>query len=103
MSKKKKRQNRILNQLELNPRIRVNEMAEDLGVSTETVRRDLAELDGAGRIQRTYGGAVSIKTFEPALAERRSSPRSRRGGGHVCVKSVISGYRLTVTLSPALT
>ena len=70
MSKKKKRQNRILNQLELNPRIRVNEMAEDLGVSTETVRRDLAELDGAGRIQRTYGGAVSIKTFEPALAER---------------------------------
>ena len=70
MSKKKTRQNRILNQLELNPRIRVNEMAEDLGVSTETVRRDLAELDSAGRIQRTYGGAVSIKTFEPALAER---------------------------------
>ena len=70
MSKKTNRQNRILNQLEVNPRIRVNEMAEDLGVSTETVRRDLAELDDAGRIQRTYGGAVSIKTFEPALAER---------------------------------
>lgn len=70
MSKKTNRQNRILNQLEVNPRIRVNEMAEDLGVSTETVRRDLAELDGVGRIHRTYGGAVSIKTFEPALAER---------------------------------
>jgi DeoR/GlpR family transcriptional regulator of sugar metabolism len=70
MSKKTNRQNRILNQLEVNPRIRVNEMADDLDVSTETVRRDLAELDSAGRIQRTYGGAVSIKTFEPALAER---------------------------------
>ena len=80
MSKKTNRQNRILNQLEVNPRIRVNEMAEDLGVSTETVRRDLAELDGAGRIQRTYGGAVSIKTFEPALAERSTlhvGPRER--------------------------
>ena len=80
MSKKTDRQNRILNQLEVNPRIRVNEMAEDLGVSTETVRRDLAELDGAGRIQRTYGGAVSIKTFEPALAERSTlhvGPRER--------------------------
>ena len=54
MSKKTNRQNRILNQLEVNPRIRVNEMAEDLGVSTETVRRDLAELDGAGRIQRIW-------------------------------------------------
>ena len=60
MSKKINRQNRILNQLEVNPRIRVNEMADDLGVSTETVRRDLVELDNAGRIQRTYGGAVSI-------------------------------------------
>jgi DeoR/GlpR family transcriptional regulator of sugar metabolism len=48
MSKKINRQNRILNQLEVNPRIRVNEMADDLGVSTETVRRDLAELDSAG-------------------------------------------------------
>lgn len=78
MSKKINRQNRILNQLEVNPRIRVNEMADDLGVSTETVRRDLAELDNAGRIQRTYGGAVSIKTFEPALAERSTLHVSAR-------------------------
>ena len=78
MSKKINRQNRILNQLEVNPRIRVNEMADDLGVSTETVRRDLVELDNAGRIQRTYGGAVSIKTFEPALAERSTLHVSAR-------------------------
>lgn len=78
MSKKINRQNRILDYLEVNPRIRVNEMANDLRVSTETVRRDLAELDNAGRIQRTYGGAVSIKTFEPALAERSTLHVSAR-------------------------
>lgn len=70
MSKKTKRHARILSVLDTNPTIRVNELAGELGVSTETVRRDLAELDETGRIRRTYGGAVRTKTFEPALAER---------------------------------
>ena len=70
MSKKTRRHDRILTLLEDNPSIRVNEIADDLDVSTETVRRDLSELDDTGQIKRTYGGAVRTKTFEPALAER---------------------------------
>lgn len=70
MSKKTQRHDRILSVLDVNPSIRVNELAGELGVSTETVRRDLSELDDTGRIKRTYGGAVLTKTFEPALAER---------------------------------
>ena len=70
MSKKTRRHDRILSALEANPSIRVNELAGELGVSTETVRRDLTELDDTGQIKRTYGGAVRTKTFEPALAER---------------------------------
>ncbi|WP_193176307.1 DeoR/GlpR family DNA-binding transcription regulator [Oricola nitratireducens] len=70
MSKKTRRHDQILSVLEINPSIRVNELAERLGVSAETVRRDLTELDETGRIKRTYGGAVRTKTFEPALAER---------------------------------
>ncbi|QGX99302.1 DeoR/GlpR transcriptional regulator [Roseovarius faecimaris] len=70
MSKKTQRHDRILSVLDVNPSIRVNELADELGVSTETVRRDLSELDETGRIKRTYGGAVLTKTFEPALAER---------------------------------
>lgn len=70
MSKKTQRHDRILSVLDVNPSIRVNELAEELGVSSETVRRDLSELDDTGRIKRTYGGAVLTKTFEPALAER---------------------------------
>ncbi len=56
--------------LEVNPSIRVAEMADVLGVSSETLRRDLTELDESGRIKRTYGGAVRTKAFEPALVER---------------------------------
>lgn len=70
-SRKELRQDRILAALEANPSLRVNHLAEELAVSTETIRRDLAELDRIGRLSRTYGGAVSIGArFEPALNER---------------------------------
>ena len=70
-SRKEVRQGRILAALDANPSLRVNQLAEDLGVSTETIRRDLAELDEIGRLSRTYGGAISTgNRFEPALNER---------------------------------
>ena len=62
-----------------NERIDSGERAcrDQLGVSTETVRRDLSELDSTGQIKRTYGGAVRTKTFEPALAERSNAAHRR--------------------------
>jgi DeoR/GlpR family transcriptional regulator of sugar metabolism len=64
------RQARIVAELRAAPSLRVNELAVLLSVSTETVRRDLAELDERGLINRTYGGAVRPVSIEPALAER---------------------------------
>ena len=69
-SRKDIRHERILSALEANPALRVAQLAEDLSVSSETIRRDLAELDQLGRIRRTYGGAVRSSHFEPALNER---------------------------------
>ncbi len=70
-SRKELRHDRILSAFGANPSLRVNRLAEELGVSTETIRRDLAELDRVGRLSRTYGGAVSTgNRFEPALNER---------------------------------
>lgn len=69
-SKKSNRHERILDVLGLDPAKRVNELAYELGVSAETIRRDLAELDADGRIRRTYGGAVRKSSLEPALSER---------------------------------
>lgn len=66
------RQARIVAELRATPSLRVNELGGLLGVSTETVRRDLAELDERGLINRTYGGAMRPVAFEPALAEREA-------------------------------
>ena len=67
---KSDRQARIVIELRSAPTLRVTELAALLDVSTETVRRDLTELDDRGLINRTYGGAMRPMSFEPALAER---------------------------------
>ncbi|HRX36802.1 MAG TPA: DeoR/GlpR family DNA-binding transcription regulator [Aestuariivirga sp.] len=67
---KSDRHSRIVAELRAAPSLRVNELASLLNVSTETIRRDLAELDERGLINRTYGGAMRPVAFEPALAER---------------------------------
>lgn len=70
-SRKGVRQDTILAALERNPALRVVQIAEELDVSTETVRRDLTELENTGRLSRTYGGAIkNANRFEPALNER---------------------------------
>jgi DeoR family fructose operon transcriptional repressor len=54
-------------------RVSVTALAEEFGVTTETVRRDLAVLERAGRLRRVHGGAVpagSLALAEPGLAER---------------------------------
>jgi DeoR/GlpR family transcriptional regulator of sugar metabolism len=65
------RQEQIVAALRLYPARRVNELAERLEVSAETIRRDLAELDERGLINRTYGGAIRPVAYEPALTERQ--------------------------------
>jgi hypothetical protein len=57
------RHDRLLSQLQANGRASVAELAEGLGVTSATIRRDLHTLAGEGRLLRTYGGA--------ALADRR--------------------------------
>lgn len=69
---KSDRQARIVAEFRAASSLRVNQLAALLDVSTETVRRDLAELDERGLINRTYGGAVRPVFFEPAVAERES-------------------------------
>ncbi|MEV8377035.1 substrate-binding domain-containing protein [Kribbella sp. NPDC056861] len=48
----------ILRSLRRHGRLRVAELAAELGVSAITVRRDLAELDTAGLLRRVHGGAI---------------------------------------------
>ena len=61
---------RIMAELSASPLLRASELASHLGVSGETIRRDLVELGERGLINRTYGGAARPFALEPALGER---------------------------------
>jgi DeoR family transcriptional regulator, fructose operon transcriptional repressor len=57
-------------------RLAVAEVAEQFGVTTETVRRDLALLERAGMLRRVHGGAVqagALTLVEPGLGERHDT------------------------------
>ena len=49
----------ILDQVNLNHSVTVARLVELLGVSTETVRRDLEDLENNNMLTRVHGGAVS--------------------------------------------
>jgi DeoR family glycerol-3-phosphate regulon repressor len=68
---KAQRQELILAELRLNRTIRVADLAEKFGTSTETIRRDLDELKAAELLNRTHGGATVMPMgYEPSLSER---------------------------------
>jgi DeoR family fructose operon transcriptional repressor len=57
-------------------RLAVAAVAEQFGVTTETVRRDLALLERAGMLRRVHGGAVqagALTLVEPGLGERHDT------------------------------
>ncbi|WAB84154.1 DeoR/GlpR family DNA-binding transcription regulator [Microcella daejeonensis] len=54
-------------------RVSVVELARRFDVTTETVRRDLDQLESAGLLRRVHGGAVAadrVSTAEPSLSDR---------------------------------
>ncbi len=55
------------------PLVRAGELADQFGVSIETVRRDLMALEHKGILERVYGGArgVPVRSFEPPVGEQR--------------------------------
>ena len=57
-------------------RLAVTAVAEQFGVTTETVRRDLALLERAGMLRRVHGGAVpagALTLVETGLGERHGT------------------------------
>ncbi len=52
------RKSRIIEYLEQNGKAEVNSLAEMLSVVSETIRRDLRELELQGVLKRTHGGAI---------------------------------------------
>lgn len=70
---KSARQQIILGEARRSAALRISELARQLGVSGETVRRDLDELGESGRLSRIYGGAT--------LPSRAADGPAGRGAG----------------------
>jgi DeoR family transcriptional regulator, fructose operon transcriptional repressor len=66
------RKNHILDQLRLGGRVDAVKVAEALGVTGETIRKDLIVLERQGLLRRVHGGAVTVQSlsFEPAVETR---------------------------------
>ena len=57
---KEERQQLIMNEVDLHNRVLLNDLAEKLEVSVDTVRRDVKELDASSKLRKVHGGAVSL-------------------------------------------
>ena len=57
--KKKERQQKIVDEVSINRKVSSNYLSEKLGVSEDTIRRDIIELDNRGMLTRVHGGAIS--------------------------------------------
>ncbi len=77
--RKPARQQRILAAITANAAASVSELARELGVSKQTVRRDLDEMSARGTLNRTYGGAATRPMgVEPTLVERQKMAQPER-------------------------
>lgn len=67
------RQQEILSLTQERGRVEVSELADRFKVTTETVRRDLSELQSLSLLRRVHGGAVPWETggFEPLVSVRQ--------------------------------
>lgn len=68
------RQKKILEMLNLEGAVSVNRLSIELGVTEETVRRDLEKLEKQGSLMRTHGGAMPMdeNTHEVSLEKRKN-------------------------------
>jgi DeoR family transcriptional regulator, fructose operon transcriptional repressor len=66
------RKNHILDRLLSDGRVDATEVAESLGVTGETIRKDLIALERQGILRRVHGGAVPVQSlaFEPGVETR---------------------------------
>lgn len=70
---KEERQQYILNRINQDYRIYLTTISKELGVSDDTVRRDLSELDERGLITKVHGGAIAKSDIPSNFVDRLST------------------------------
>lgn len=86
------RQRRLLDRAAHDGAVSVAGLADEWGVSRETIRRDIAELARQGLLVKTHGGAVPLLAPEPAPDMRRATnPQGKARIGRAAAALVPDG------------
>ncbi|WP_337102211.1 DeoR/GlpR family DNA-binding transcription regulator [Paenibacillus sp. YIM B09110] len=89
----------ILNHLEMEGKVQVHRLSEQLSVSTETVRRDLDRLEKEGKLRKVYGGAVKMRMelVEPPFLKRTQMMKAEKASiGKLAASLVEDGETIMV-------
>ncbi len=94
------RHSHILKMLRVAGSVQVASLAHEIGVSEMTVRRDLVELERAGRLTRIHGGALAVGGAPVAMDQEEPSfdarlLKERRAKEAIAAKAaeLVKGYR----------
>ena len=68
----RERRQEVLLRLQRDGRVEVGALARELGVSEDTVRRDLRALAADGHLQKTHGGAIALDPAHMSWSARES-------------------------------
>lgn len=100
----------LINRLRVEGKVIARDVARELGISEDSVRRDLRELASAGHCQRVYGGAVPVSRaivdygsragVEPE-SKRRIAARAAQLIGHGD-RVILDGGTTTLAVARAL-
>ena len=82
----------LLDRLRRDGQIVAKAFSEELGISEDTVRRDLRELAAEGRLQRVHGGALPASAAVGSLQVREQlAPEDKRALGRAGAALVLPG------------
>ncbi len=98
----RERQEEIARRIEADGRVRVSQLAVLYGVSTVTIRKDLAALETEQRLVRTHGGAVALERSRPEPAfdlRERLQADEKRAIGAAAARLVHDGESVVMDAS----
>lgn len=89
------RHRRIRSRLASTGRVAIDEITGEFGVSRETVRRDLLEMETLGLLRRVRGGAVAVPREDTTFGVRVTLRlREKRAIAHAVLEALESGMTL---------
>lgn len=91
------RQQALAEMIDAGTGITISNIAESYGVSTETIRRDLLQLERDGLIKRVHGGAVPLGREAPIARRMQDNAEEKRQLAKLVPPLLVTGQWVFIT------